>query len=341
MHDAASTDKRHPTVNANGPIFGAPELSSDKLAVLDPVKNTAYEITVPLTDPNTPFATPQKNLAPSPYFGDNILWTSKTSPHSVMMDSQARVWVTSVGRPADNPAFCKEGSQNSSAKLYPLARSSRQVSFYDQKTKKFTVVDLCFSTLHLQFAADSDDTLWASSPGGLGAVGWLKTKQFDKTHDAATSQGWSATVLDTNGNGKRDDYAEPDAPVDPAKDKRINGGMYSLMENPADHSIWGTALGFRAAWCGSTLAPTRPQRRPPNIMRRRGTHRTTPYAAPCRAASISTAMAWCGPTSPATAVSPASIGANARGRSTGRKLRGNNALKAGPSTRCPGRNSKA
>ena len=48
MHDSTSTDKRHPTVNAYGPIFGDPEDSSDKLSVLDPVKNRAYEVTVPV-----------------------------------------------------------------------------------------------------------------------------------------------------------------------------------------------------------------------------------------------------------------------------------------------------
>jgi hypothetical protein len=244
LHDAASTDKRHPTVNANGPIYSAPELSSDKLAVLDPVANRAYEITVPLADQSTNYAAPQQNLAPSPYFGDGILWKSRANPHSVMMDSHARVWVTAVGRPPENPAFCKAGSNNPSAKLYPLEKSSRQVSFYDQKTKEWQVVNLCFSTLHLQFANDGNDTLWSSSPGGQDAVGWLDTKEFDRTHDPGKSQGWVATVLDANGNGKRDAYVEPDQPVDPAKDKRIRGGMYSVMENPADHSIWGTALAF-------------------------------------------------------------------------------------------------
>jgi hypothetical protein len=244
LHDAASTDKRHPTVNANGPIFAAPELSSDKIAVLDPVANRAYDITVPLADQSTNYAAPQQNLAPSPYFGDGILWKSRANPHSVMMDSHARVWVTAVGRPPENPAFCKEESDNPSAKLYPLERSSRQVSFYDQKTKEWQVVNLCFSTLHLQFADDANDTLWSSSPGGQDAVGWLNTKLFDQTHDPDKSQGWTATVLDTNGNGKRDAYVEPDQPPDPAKDKRIHGGMYSVMENPVDHSIWGTALAF-------------------------------------------------------------------------------------------------
>ena len=38
MHDQVSTDRRNPTVNANGPIYGAPELSADYIPVLDPVQ---------------------------------------------------------------------------------------------------------------------------------------------------------------------------------------------------------------------------------------------------------------------------------------------------------------
>ena len=36
LHDEVSTDRRNPTVNANGPIYGALELSADYLPVLDP-----------------------------------------------------------------------------------------------------------------------------------------------------------------------------------------------------------------------------------------------------------------------------------------------------------------
>src|SRR5205814_1552813 len=40
--------------------------------------------------------------------------------------------------------------------------------------------------------------------------------------------------------GKRDDFVEPDQPMDPAKDKRIvpGSGPYAVMPNPADGSIW-------------------------------------------------------------------------------------------------------
>ena len=110
--------------------------------------------------------------------------------------------------PADNPAWCKAGSSHPSAKLTPLERSGRQLAVYDPKTKKMYLIDTCYATHHLLFAEDANNTLWTSSGGGGGVVGWLNTKMWDQTHDAAKSQGWTALVLDTNGNGKRDAYEE-------------------------------------------------------------------------------------------------------------------------------------
>ena len=60
---------------------------------------------------------------------------------------------------------------------------------------------------------------------------------WDETHDEAKSQGWTALIMDTNGNGKRDDYVEPNAPLDPAKDKRFGGAFYSVSPAP-DGSVW-------------------------------------------------------------------------------------------------------
>ena len=84
----------------------------------------------------------------------------------------------------------REGADHPSAKLFPLPRSGRQLSLYDPKTKKYTFIDTCYSTHHLQFAEDANDTLWTS--GGGPVVGWLNTKMFDETGDAARSQGWTA-----------------------------------------------------------------------------------------------------------------------------------------------------
>jgi hypothetical protein len=37
---------------------------------------------------------------------------------------------------------------------------------------------------------------------------------------------------------------EPNQPVDPAKDKRIRVGFYSIAPNPKDGSVWGTVTGY-------------------------------------------------------------------------------------------------
>src|SRR5678810_1191990 len=109
---------------------------------------------------------------------------------------------------------------------------------YDPKTAKVTLIDTCYSTHHLQFAEDANNTLWTSSGGGGGVVGWLNTKMYEQTKDEQKSQGWTALILDTNGNGKRDAYTEPNQPVDPTKDKRFGSAFYSVAPAP-DGSVWG------------------------------------------------------------------------------------------------------
>jgi hypothetical protein len=119
---------------------------------------------------------------------------------------------------------------------------------YDPKSGKFTLIRTCFPTHHLQFGFDANNTLWTSAGGAQsGAVGWLNRKMFEETGDEAKSQGWTALILDTNGNGKRDDYVEPDQPVDPKKDKRIAAAFYGIAPSPADGSIWGSVLGYPGA----------------------------------------------------------------------------------------------
>jgi hypothetical protein len=243
LHDSVSTDRRKPTLNANGPLYGALELSADYLPVLDPVRHTATQVPLTVRDPATP-PTPPAMMQPSPYWGSEVIWTSKNNVHNPMLDERGRVWLTSAVRPFDNPAFCKEGSSHPSAKLFPIQRSSRHLAVYDPKTKKLTHISTCFGTHHLMFAEDANNTLWTS--GGGQVVGWLNTKMFDETGDEEKSQGWTALIMDTNGNGKRDAYVEPNQPVDPTKDKRYGSAFYSVSPAP-DGSIWGSVLGFPGA----------------------------------------------------------------------------------------------
>jgi hypothetical protein len=240
LHDLVSTDRRKPTVNANGKLYGALEASADYLPVLDPARHVASKVPLTVRDTNTP-RPPTRMLARSPYWGDEAIWTSRNNVHNPMLDGRGRVWITSAVRPPDNPDFCKEGSDHPSAKLFPVARAGRHLAVYDPKTEKLTHISTCFGTHHLMFAEDANNTLWTS--GGGPVVGWLNTKMFDETGDEVKSQGWTALILDANGNGRRDEYVEPNAPLDPAKDKRIASGFYSVAPAP-DGSVWGSSLGF-------------------------------------------------------------------------------------------------
>jgi hypothetical protein len=243
LHDQVSTDRRNPSLNANGLIYGSLELSADYLPVLDPVHHTVSQVKLTVRDPNTP-PTSATMPKPSPYWDEEVIWTSKNNVHNPMFDEKGRVWLTSAVRPAANPDFCKEGSTHPSAKLYPLSVSGRQLAVYDPKTKQITHISTCFGTHHLMFAEDANKTLWTS--GGGQVVGWLNTKMFDETHDEVKSQGWTALVLDTNGNGKRDAYTEPNQPLDPTKDRRYANAFYAVAPAP-DGSIWGSVLGFPGA----------------------------------------------------------------------------------------------
>jgi hypothetical protein len=125
------------------------------------------------------------------------------------------------------------------------------MQMYDPKTKKVATIDTCFGTHHLNF--DDNDVLWFT--GGGPVEGWFDTRIYDKTGDEQKAQGWTVFVLDTNGNGKRDAYVEPDQPVDPTKDKRVNAPFYGVAPSPVDGSIWGSVLGMPGMLVRIVLGP--------------------------------------------------------------------------------------
>ena len=242
VHDLSGTDRRNPTVNGNGPLYGAPELSTDDFPVLDPKHNHATTFKAPVRDADAPTTHDDPVLAPSPYWGEERIWDSRAVAHNPMLDRSGRVWYTARIRAAENPPFCKHGSTLPSAMAFPIDQSQRQLAVYTPSSGKYTFVDTCFSTHHLQFAEDANDTLWTS--GGHEVIGWLDTRTFDRTGDAAAAQGWSPFVLDTDGNGKLDAWVEPGQPMDPMRDLRVAVSIYAIMPSPADGSVWGS-VAFR------------------------------------------------------------------------------------------------
>ena len=69
LHDEIATDRRNPTVNAHGPLYGSPEESTDLVPILDPIRHTKSEVKMPVRDPNTP-SSKNNPMQPSAYWDD-------------------------------------------------------------------------------------------------------------------------------------------------------------------------------------------------------------------------------------------------------------------------------
>jgi hypothetical protein len=242
MHDEIATDKNDPTVNAYGPVY-AVSSGHGKLAVLDPVDNSSYELTIPTREDarqvSSRFPPP---AMPSNFWGMQHHWgpENPSDPHNPMMDRKGRVWMTSKIR-NEEPAWCKEGSDNKFARYYPLSFSNRQASYYDPATGKFELIDTCFATHHLQFDNDADQTLYFNELLGP-IVGWINTREYDLSGDEQATQGWCPQVVDSNGDGKiTKPWNKPGEAQDPRRDTEVRYNLYSVIPSPVDGSVWGAS----------------------------------------------------------------------------------------------------
>ena len=330
-----STDRRNPTLNPKGIIYGSPELSSDYVAWLDPANEQGRPDQDRMARREDADHQDRPIYAPSPYWGTEPVWDSHSINHNPMMDEKGRVWLTSRIRTDANPAFCKTGSKHPSA-AFPVNASRRQLQMYDPATKKIETLDTCYTTHHLNF--DRDGVLWFSSGSPNDqVVGWFDTKKWDQTHDEQASQGWAPFIIDVNGDGKAGPYVEPNQPVDPTKDKRVLQGLYSVSaESDRRHH-----LGGRAGLSRNGHALRSQDEADRNVRSSVERPEESGLRASARAARISRPTACCGRCSRA-ATSRASTGVCAKARSPARLPRpARRVRKAGSSTRSPARNSKA
>src|SRR5580693_3069300 len=203
MHDQISTDKNIPTINGGGRNY-AVNAGHGQLVVLDTAENSTFSLDIPTREARD--KVPSRFPAPnrhSNFWGMEHLWANPpydpADPHNPMIDSKGRVWMTSKIRGNQDPEWCNDPS-NKFAAWFPLKNSGRQASFFDPKTREFTLIDTCFSTHHLQFDNDPDQTLYFNELTGP-IFGWIDTKVYDETHDEQKAVGWCGQVLDTNGDG--------------------------------------------------------------------------------------------------------------------------------------------
>ena len=90
-------------------------------------------------------------MQPSPYWGNEQIWTSKANNHNGMFDRKGRVWFAAAVPRSEQSCFLQERLGPSFGQSrFRLERTNRQLSMLDPKTMKYTFVDTCFGTHHLQ-----------------------------------------------------------------------------------------------------------------------------------------------------------------------------------------------
>ena len=261
VHDEVATDKRDPSVNAGGAVYGV-SMSDDRLLIVNPGKNESRDVRVPVWDPDTESYFPTTpGFEPSPFWGDEVVLNGPANVHNPMMDQEGRVWLTSrIRNSPNNPDWCREGSSNAYAQYSPINFSGRQASVFHPDTEEFTLVDTCFGTHHLQFGEDSENTVYFS--GDTRVIGWVRSSVLldgpagplvDRVRDQAparlaeraeAAQGWCPTVIDTNGDGLiTKPWNSGPGPADPELDTQLTGFAYGIIVNPVDNSIWIARTG--------------------------------------------------------------------------------------------------
>ena len=194
LHDLIASDRRYPTVNAYGPVYGQCEHACNDMPILDPVKNVATNFVLPTT-PDMPLA-----LGPGNAGSIKILRTLGLLGRREHLGQQGEQPQLDVrperpplaggdGSQAGQSRLLQEGLSHPSAVEFPLNSTNRRVTMYDPKTGKYTAYQTCFGSHHLQFGYDENETIWASTGGGGGNVGWINTKMLDETGDIVKSQG--------------------------------------------------------------------------------------------------------------------------------------------------------
>ncbi len=224
VHDEATSDKRDPTVNANGPVYGADSFAAN-LTILDPI-------------------TFETELVPIPNMEGTGQLMNALSAHNPMLDQKGRVWVTMMSGEGGPWEVC-DNTNNEYVRYFPnQAQYTRRITLYDPETEDITIIPVCFSSHHINWMYDDDNTVVFS--GDSNVAGWLNTRIWDETQDPEKSIGWCPFVLDTNGDGtidpNRENWNDPEGfnvvKGDDDKDTRIAGFPYGVNINPVDNSIW-------------------------------------------------------------------------------------------------------
>ena len=233
IHDNISTDKRNPTLYANGIVYGADRAGGGRLWALDPVKNTVEMFpvegrTTQGLDRKIDYYHSTDTAEEGGRAGVRQPGTWMPSPHNPMLNERGELWMTQPVRPPgaeNNPKWAANtvaldindpAAKDIAAKALASRSHGMQLGYFDTKTHKFVGVDTSYNTHHLQF--DWQGRIWSDGD----VLGMLDTTKIDRNNvegtEAAAQKAWMR--------------------VDTKAGRVVPTSGYATGVNPVDGTIW-------------------------------------------------------------------------------------------------------
>ena len=247
-------------------------------------EHAPYAIEIPTREPRekVPSRFPAPNR-PSLWWGNEHLWANPpynpADPHNPMLDSKGRVWMTSKIRRNQDPAWCSDAIEQVRRLVPAAAAAAARRRSTIRRRKKFTLIDTCYSTHHLQFDNDAerDGVLQRAERSDLRLdrhEGLRRRRRTSRRPSAGAARCSTPTATARSrgrgtGSPARGDSvalsaATPAAAAaaagaarrgarrrfDPKLDTMVSYSLYSVIPSPVDDSVWGVSEQLSPAiWC--------------------------------------------------------------------------------------------
>ena len=125
LHDLIASDRRNPTVNAYGPLFGSPEYATDKMPILDPKTNTVTNFGAGARRGHAGSARAGTRGHGQAAGAVGLLGrreasgTPRSTTTTPCSTSKGRVWLAAAVRGPKNPGLLQEGLRPSLGQAVP------------------------------------------------------------------------------------------------------------------------------------------------------------------------------------------------------------------------------
>ena len=230
LHDLIATDRRNPTVNAYGPLYGSPEYATDVMPILDPKTNTVDQLQgAGARSEHAGGARTRPRRARQAAAAVGLLGRGEDLGHQGQQPQldvrQEGPRLAGGGDPrAGQPGVLQEGLRPSVGQAVP-ARADRPPagdarSEDDEVHLRRHLLRHASSAVRLRRQRHAVD---AAAAGRCGRLDQHQDVRRDRRRrevaglDARSCSTPTATASATNA-------AEPSQPIDPTKDMRITGG---------------------------------------------------------------------------------------------------------------------